>query len=490
MRLDKLLSGIEHSLICGNTDIDISDICYDSRKAEAGKIFVALPGTNVDGHNFISSAYEKGARAFVVERDIELPKDCAVIKVSNCRKALALLSKNYFGDPSSKMTMIGITGTKGKSSITAILKTVLDLAGKSAGTIGTTGVFYADKQFATLNTTPESYETYRYISDMQKAGCTHVIMEVSSQGLMMHRVFGITFDYGVFTNLSPDHIGKGEHDSFEHYLECKAMLWNQTKKGIANIDDQHFSQITKNALCPITTFAVHNKADITADNISLFRDGKHLNVSFKCKTNKGDFSITTNVPGEFTVYNCLTAIAVSLEMGIDFDTIAKALSDISVKGRMELVGETKDYSIIIDYAHNAVSLETILKTIRQYNPKRIVCLFGCGGNRPKMRRFEMGETSGRLSDLSVITEDNSRFEDVMDIIEDIKTGLHKTDGKYVVVPKRKEAIRYCMLNAEDGDIIVLAGKGHEDYQEIKGVKYHMDERELIAEIIEEMKSQS
>ncbi len=484
MRLDKLLSGIEHSLICGNTDIDISDICYDSRKADAGKIFVALPGTNVDGHNFISSAYEKGARAFVVERDIDLPDNSTVIKVENCRKALALLSKNYFGDPSSKMTMIGITGTKGKSSITAILKTILDLAGKRAGTIGTTGVFYADKQFATLNTTPESYETYRYLSDMQKAGCTHVIMEVSSQGLMMHRVFGITFDFGVFTNLSPDHIGKGEHDSFEHYLQCKALLWNQTKKGIANLDDPHFSEITKNAHCPITTFALRGKADVTADNISLFRDGKHLNVKFDCHTSNGDFSVTTNVPGEFTVYNCLTAISVSREIGISFEIIAKALSDISVKGRMELVGDTKDYSIIIDYAHNAVSLETILKTIRQYQPKRIVCLFGCGGNRPKMRRYEMGEISGKYADFSILTSDNSRFEKPEDIIADILIGMNKTSGQYIAITDRVEAIHYAIDNAQPGDIILIAGKGHEMYQEIEGVKHPFNEAQIICDYLD------
>jgi len=487
MKLKELLCGVEHSLLCGNLDCDISDICYDSRKAEFGKIFVAIPGTIVDGHDFLASAYEKGARAFIVERKVDLPKDndLTVIQVENSRKALALISKNYFGDPTSKMTIIGITGTKGKSSITCILKSILDTAGYSAGTIGTTGVFYAEKQFATLNTTPESYETYRFMSEMQKAGCTHVIMEVSSQGLMMHRVYGITFDYGVFTNLSPDHIGKGEHDSFEHYLQCKALIWNQTKKGIANSDDPHFKAVTANALCPITTFALHGNADVTADNISLFRDGKHLNVSFDCHTFDGNFSVTTNVPGEFTVYNCLTAISVSREMGISFETIANALSDISVKGRMELVGDTKDYSIIIDYAHNAISLETILKTIRQYNPKRIVCLFGCGGNRPKMRRYEMGEISGKYADFSILTSDNSRFEKPEDIINDILIGMNKTNGKYIAIVDRIDAIHYAIDNARAGDIILIAGKGHEMYQEIEGIKHPFNEAEIICNYLNE-----
>ncbi len=490
MKLSLLVENIKYKLICGSLDTDIFDICYDSRKAGSGKLFVAMVGTVVDGHDFINSAYEKGVRAFVVQKEIPLDgkSDATFILVDDCRCALALISKNYFGDPSSKMTMIGITGTKGKSSITCILKTVLDACGYSAGTIGTTGVFFKDREFATLNTTPESYETYYYLSEMQKAGCTHVIMEVSSQGLMMNRVCGITFDIGVFTNLSPDHIGKGEHDSFEHYLECKSLLWRQSKLAIANLDDKHFSEITKNALCPIKTYAVHSKADITADNIALYRDGKQLGVSFDCHSAIGSFPIKANVPGEFTVYNCLAVIAVSLELKISFEIIASALSNIFVKGRMELVGNTSDYSIVIDYAHNAVSLETILKTIRQYNPTRIVCLFGCGGNRPKMRRFEMGEIAGKYADFSILTSDNARFEDPNEIINDILVGMNKTSGKYVAIVDRVEAIHYAIDNAQSGDIILIAGKGHEMYQEIEGVKHSFNEAEIICDYLKQIKA--
>ncbi len=492
MRLDFVLDNLEYTILRGNLEHNISDICYDSRKADSGKLFVAMVGTVVDGHDYVMSAYEKGIRVFVVEKPVPLPQDIetTVILVKNCRIALALLSKNFFGDPSSKMTMIGITGTKGKSSITCILKTVLDAAGYNAGTIGTTGIFFNNKEYTSQNTTPESYETYRYLNEMQKAGCTHVIMEVSSQGLMMSRVCGINYDIGVFTNLSPDHIGKGEHDSFEHYLNCKALLWEQTKFGIANADDKHFKEITKKALCPISTFGIHTDADISADNISLYREGKQLGVAFDCHSRNESFSVKANVPGEFTVYNCLAVISIALKLGISVNIISGALSNIYVKGRMELVGDTRDYSIIIDYAHNAVSLETILKTIRQYHPNRIVCLFGCGGNRPKMRRFEMGEIAGKYADFTILTSDNARFEKPEDIIDDILAGMNKTDGKYIAITDRVEAIHYAIDNALSGDIILIAGKGHEMYQEIEGVKHPFNEAAVICNYLTQKETKS
>jgi len=490
MKLADLLISIDYSLISGSLDKEIVDICYDSRKADVNKAFVALVGTNVDGHNYIISAYEKGVNTFIVEKEISLPQDdeITVVIVKNTREALALMSKNLFGKPDEKMTVIGITGTKGKSSITCILKTVFDNAGFVCGTIGTTGVFYKDVKADAINTTPESYETYKFLSQMYDAGCTHVIMEVSSQGLMMNRVCGITYDIGVFTNLSPDHIGKGEHDSFEHYMYCKSLLFKQCRFGIANADDKNFENVTKDAVCPISTFAIHNDADITADNISLYREGKNLGVTFDYSTGNEKHSIKANVPGEFTVSNCLAVISVAHKLDIAPKIVASALSNIFVKGRMELVGDTKDYSIIIDYAHNAVSLETILKTIRQYSPKRIVCLFGCGGNRPKMRRFEMGEISGKYADYSILTSDNSRFENPDDIIADIVTGIQKTNGKYITFTDRIEAIHYAIDNAQPGDIILVAGKGHEMYQEIEGVKHPFNEAEIICDYLKQKES--
>ncbi len=305
----------------------------------------------------------------------------------------------------------------------------------------------------------------------------------------MHRVCGITYDIGVFTNLSPDHIGKGEHDSFEHYLSCKALLFKQCKFGIANADDKHYKEVTNDALCPISTFAIHSDADLTAHNINLYREGKNLGVNFDCVFGNESFFVKANVPGEFTVSNCLAVISVALKLGISKDIIVSALSNIFVKGRMELVGNTKDYSIIIDYAHNAVSLETILKTLRQYSPKRIVCLFGCGGNRPKMRRFEMGEISGKYADFSILTSDNSRFENPEDIIADIVTGINKTSGKYITFTDRIEAIHYSIDTALPGDVILIAGKGHEMYQEIEGVKHPFNEAQIICDYLKQKESE-
>jgi UDP-N-acetylmuramoyl-L-alanyl-D-glutamate--2,6-diaminopimelate ligase len=319
---------------------------------------------------------------------------------------------------------------------------------------------------------------------MINAGCKAMVIEASSIGLKHSRLAGMCFDVAVFTNFSDDHIGGVEHKDMAEYLYCKSLLFRQCKNAAANIDDKSYKEITKDFEGEILTYGFSESAMLRAKNDRLLSDGGFIGVHFETEGLK-ELSLDVGVPGKFNAYNALAAISAASFFDIPDKAIIEGLRVAHVKGRVEPVKVPGNYSLLIDYAHNALSMENVLTTLRQYNPHRLITMFGAGGNRPKVRRFEMGETSGRLSDLSVITEDNSRFEDVMDIIEDIKTGLHKTDGKYVVVPNRKDAIRYCMQNAEDGDIIVLAGKGHEDYQEIKGVKYHMDERELIAEIIAE-----
>jgi UDP-N-acetylmuramoyl-L-alanyl-D-glutamate--2,6-diaminopimelate ligase len=324
--------------------------------------------------------------------------------------------------------------------------------------------------------------------EMVDAGCKAMIIEASSIGLKWHRVDAIDFDYGIFTNFSHDHIGGAEHKDMEEYLQCKAMLFKKCKVGIINRDDEKWQDIIKDATCKVETFGFDKSADLVASNDTLLSTPGFLGVHFDL-SGKENMSVDVAIPGHFSVYNALCAISVCLDMNIPDEVILQGLKQVQVKGRVEIVPIKGNYTLLIDYAHNALSMENVLTTLRQYNPNRLITMFGAGGNRPKVRRYEMGETSGRLSDLSVITEDNSRFEDVMDIIEDIKVGINKTDGDYVVVPNRKDAIRYCMENAQDGDIIVLAGKGHEDYQEIKGVKYHMDERELIADILKEMNAE-
>jgi UDP-N-acetylmuramoyl-L-alanyl-D-glutamate--2,6-diaminopimelate ligase len=309
-------------------------------------------------------------------------------------------------------------------------------------------------------------------------------MEVSSQALMLHRVSGFTFDIGVFTNLEPDHIGENEHKDFADYMHCKSLLFQQCRTGIFNGDSEHLEGILQGHTCRVQTFGYGAGNDLRAEHVELKKEHGALGVKYHAAGIE-NFDVEVNVPGNFSVYNSLTAIAICHQFDVSEDKIKSALNNVSVRGRIEIVPVTKRYTLMIDYAHNAMALESLLTTLKEYEPGRLVCLFGCGGNRAKSRRYEMGEVSSRLADLSVITSDNPRNEEPMDIINDILTGVAKADGKYVTIPDRKEAIAYCMKNAQDGDIIVLAGKGHEDYQEIKGVKHHMDERELIDEIIKE-----
>lgn len=488
MKLSELLQSIDHTVLQGSNP-EITGLAYDSRKVTDGAAFVCLKGYTSDGHRYAASAVEKGAAALVISDDLDtdVPETVAVVKVDDTRAALALMSAAFFGNPAEELMTVAITGTKGKTTTTAMIAEIFEHAGIKTGTIGTLGIVYGGNTYKTDNTTPESYEIQKAMRDMRNAGCKAMVIEASSIGLKHHRLDGMTFDVGVFTNFSHDHIGGVEHKDLEEYLYCKSLLFRQVKNAAANCDDEKYREVTKDFQGELHTFGFGEAAQLRAKNDHLLSDGGFIGVHFETEGSRR-LSLDVGVPGIFNVYNALAAISAVSFFDIPDQAVIDGLRVAHVKGRVEPVAVPGNYSLLIDYAHNALSMENVLTTLRQYNPHRLITLFGAGGNRPKVRRFEMGETSGRLSDLSVITEDNSRFEDVMDIIEDIKTGLAKTDGKYVVVPNRKDAIRYCMTHAEDGDIIILAGKGHEDYQEIKGVKYHMDERELIAEIIEEMKA--
>lgn len=484
MILTQLLSGIEYTLLSGNTDIEISDIIYDSRKVIENCAFVCLKGYTTDGHKYAADAKEKGAACLIVSDDIDLPAGVTVIKVKDTRSVLSKMSSLYFGEPAKELTTVAITGTKGKTTTVAMIRSILESAGIKTGTIGTLGVVIGDDIFKTANTTPESYEIQQAMRRMVKAGCKAVVMEVSSIGLKQHRTDNILFDLGVFTNFSHDHIGDSEHKDMEEYLACKAMLFSQCKIGIVNIDDENTEKLLANSTCQVETYGFSEKAQLVGSDDNLIARPGYIGVHFETRGTK-NLSVDVAIPGRFSAYNALAAIAVCRHFDIPDEAILKGLDTVKVKGRVEAYPVKGNYTLLIDYAHNAMSMENVLTTLREYKPNRLITLFGAGGNRPKVRRYEMGEVSGRLSDLSVITEDNSRFEDVNDIIADIKVGIDKTDGKYVIVPNRIDAIRYCIENAEDGDIIVLAGKGHEDYQEIKGVKYHLDEREVIADILKE-----
>ena len=484
-KLDRLLKRLDYTLVQGDIGREITELVYDSRKVVEGCLFVCIKGAVSDGHGFVEEAALKGAAAVLVQEDVKAPASVTVVKVEDTRYGLALASAAWFHHPAEKLKVIGITGTKGKTTTTYMVKSILEQAGYKVGLIGTIEAVVGDKTIPANNTTPESYIVQEYFHQMVEAGCQCVVMEVSSQGLMMHRTAGFLFDIGIFTNIEPDHIGPNEHASFEEYLACKGMLFRQCRIGIVNRDDKHWEQVLEGHTCELETFGFSPEADLVADEARLVGKPGYLGVAYHAK-GLVDMEVEVDVPGRFSIYNSLTAIAICRHFQVEINNIKQALKAAKVKGRIEMVPDSDEFTLMIDYAHNAMSLESLLSTLKEYNPKRLVCLFGCGGNRSKLRRYEMGEVSGRLADLSVITSDNPRYEEPQDIIEDIKVGMAKTSGEYVEIPDRKEAIRYVIAHGQAGDIIVLAGKGHEDYQEIKGKKYPMDERVLIQEVLGEL----
>ena len=497
MKLNELLEKLEYKATVGNTEktadtanIEISEVVNDSRKITAGCLFICVKGANFDGHMFAAAAQEKGAAAIITQEEVELPGEAqiTVVRVEDTRYAMAFISAAYFGNPAQKLKTIGITGTKGKTTTTYLIRSMLENAGHKVGLIGTIEVMIGEEHIPASNTTPESYDLQMYMRRMVDAGCDTVVMEVSSQGLMLHRSQGFIFDIGIFTNIEPDHIGPNEHKDFDEYMYCKGMLFRQCRVGIANADDCHMEQVMNDHTCTLETYGFGESADLRAVNLAYIHKPGELGVFFDTV---GLISLHAEVPtpGKFSVYNALCAIAVARHFDCTSQEITQALKKAKVKGRIEMVKVSDEFTMMIDYAHNAMALKSLLSTLRDYHPARLVCLFGCGGNRSKLRRYEMGEVSGRLADFTIITSDNPRFEDPMDIIHDIETGMNKTDGKYIEIPDRKEAIAYAINHGEQGDIIVLAGKGHEDYQEICGEKHHMDERELIQEILDERKEQ-
>lgn len=487
MKLINLLKDVNYELIKGSTDVEVSDVIYDSRKVCENCVFVCLKGYNVNGHSFLEDAIDNGAAAVVICEDAEVLDDVTVIRVDDTRAALALMSAEYFGNPAKELTTIALTGTKGKTTTVAMIKYILEKGGIKTGTIGTLGIVIEDTIYKTNNTTPESYEVQQALRKMVNAGCRAMVIETSSLGLKWHRVDGIMFDIGVFTNFSHDHIGDSEHKDLEEYLQCKSMLFRKCKTGVVNIDDEKCEKILEGKTCEVISYGFSKKADYIGSNDTLIAKPQFIGVHFDV-SGKKELSLDVAIPGKFSAYNALAAVAVCSLLNVSDEAIVSGLHEVKVKGRVEIVPVDGEYTVLIDYAHNAVSMENLLRTLREYKPNRLITMFGAGGNRPKIRRFEMGEVSGKLSDLSVITEDNSRFEKAWDIIEDIVVGVKKTEGDYVIVENRVDAIRYCLSIAKAGDIIVLAGKGHEDYQEINGVKYHLDEREVISNILETRKS--
>lgn len=485
MRLLDLLEGIEWECLQGSTDRSVAAVVYDSRKISEGCLFICIAGAKFDGHDYSKEAVEKGAGVLVVSRavDVATDKDVTVIKVEDTRYAMAFISAAWFGHPAEKLKIIGITGTKGKTTTSYLVKSILENAGFRVGLIGTIETIIGDVHAHAENTTPESYLLQEDFAKMVEAGLDTVVMEVSSQALKLHRTQGFIFDYGIFTNLEPDHIGPDEHESFEEYMACKGLLFRQCRIGIVNGDDAHTGKLVEGHSCELETYGTGADCMLRAENLELIHVPGELGVNFHV-AGLMDFDAHVPTPGRFSVYNALCAIAICRHFQVRVPDIQRALREAKVKGRIERVKISDKFTLLIDYAHNAMALESLLSTLKEYNPRRLVCLFGCGGNRSRQRRYEMGEVSGNLADFTVITSDNPRFEEPQDIIEDIKTGIGKTEGEYVEICDRREAIAYVISHAQEGDLIVLAGKGHEDYQEIKGIKYPMDERVIIRELLD------
>ena len=482
MKLKDLLSSIHVLETNANTEMDITEVIYDSRKVTPGSLFVAITGFAADGNRFIPMAMEKGAVAVVTAKKPE--QDIPYVLVESDRFALAMLGINYFGAPAEAMTMIGITGTNGKTSSTLLLKQILEkTVGAKVGLIGTMENLIGDVVVPTERTTPESFELQRLFAKMRDAGCTHVVMEVSSHAIALERVGGVHFHAAAFTNLTEDHLDF--HKTMENYCDTKAILFSRCEKAVLNADDPWFGRMSAGCHCDMLTTAVSGSGDLRAEELSLEADGIRFIAVYKGQR----VPVTLPIPGKFTVYNAMTALSIAIQLGVSLPDAAAALADCKgVKGRVEVVPTPgKDFTVLIDYAHTPDGLENVLSSVRGFCKGRLISVFGCGGDRDPIKRPIMGEIGVRLADIGIITSDNPRTEKPGDIISDILKGVDETMGTYFVIEDRKKAIAYAMDIAEKDDIIVLAGKGHETYQEICGVKHHLDEREVVAAHLAEMR---
>lgn len=477
-----LLKNCNYLCIQGDMHRKVTDICYDSKEVKKGSVFVCLKGYHRDGHDYLQEAVHKGASVLIVQKNVAVEENVTVIRVRDTREALAQIAVLFYGNPSKKLHMIGITGTKGKTSAAYMVWELLRIAGFRAGLIGTIGLQMEKELTPFYNTTPESLLIQKSLRQMVDKGYDFCVMEVSSQGLKTHRVDGITYDVGVFTNLSPDHIGPGEHKNLAEYFACKARLFRQSRVGIINADDKYARKAAALGRCPIRSYGIQNIADYRATETAYEKFPQCLGMSYQLKGICNE-KIEVGLPGIFSVYNSLAALAVCHTVGIPVHAMGSQLREVKVKGRIEEIPTPGNYRLMIDYAHNAVSLQSLLQTLRSYQPGRLVTVFGCGGNRSRLRRLQMGEVAGNYSDYTIITSDNPRYEKPEDIIADIVEGIEKTKGEYITITDRREAIAYAITHAREDDFIVLAGKGHEHYQEINGVFYPMDERNIIDEII-------
>ena len=489
MELKRMLVGLEGLKVRGNLDLEINGLESNSKEIKKDYLFIAIKGYAVDGHKYINNAIENGAIAIIVEegcnlKELNIPENITVVMAKNTREALAICASNFYNNPSSKFKLIGVTGTKGKTTTTYMIKEILEKAGKKVGLIGTIATYINGKKIQDSDrTTPESLELQQIFSKMVEAGVEVVVMEVSSQSLKLHRVDGCEFDLALFTNFSEDHISKNEHPDMEDYFQSKLKLFKMCKNGIVNVDDLHGAKIP--VLFPesnITTYGIDNYANVLAKDITI----TNAYVDFKVKITDRNERVKTGIPGRFSVYNSLAAICVAQKFGISPEVVKEALLEVRVPGRSELVNNKRELTIMIDYAHSPESLQNILQAAKSYTRGRVISVFGCGGDRDTGKRPQMGEISGKIADYTIITSDNPRTEEPQKIVDQIEEGIKKTKGKYEVIVDRTEAIEKAIKMANKRDIIILAGKGHEPYQEINGVKYPFDERIIVNDIIEKL----
>ncbi len=477
MKLGDLCEGLR---IVGNAQTEIKSVAYDSRKVEKGALFFCISGYKTDGHEYARAAVDNGAAALMVTRllDIDVPQ----VVVDNAREAMARISREFYGKPDERLAMIGITGTKGKTTTTYMIKSVMETAGKKMGLIGTIVNMIGAKELHTDRTTPESPDLFKLLRQMADEGCDAVVMEVSSHSLYLGRVAGIRYDVGVFTNLSRDHLDF--HETVENYMAAKKRLFYASKNAAVNADDAAASYMLDGIGIGRLTYGIKEKADVFARNIEITPKGVSFDLCGAC----GMIPIDLNIPGIFSVYNALSAASACMLLGVGLETIKTGLEAMPrVAGRFEVLDTgNRPFTIILDYAHTPDSLENTLITVKGFARGRVVTVFGCGGDRDRGKRPMMGEISGRLSAFTIITSDNPRTEDPFAIIEEIKKGIERTDGAYTCIENRREAIRYAIRNAQADDIIVLAGKGHETYQEINGVKHPFDEKVVVKELLDEV----
>ncbi|HBL06110.1 MAG TPA: UDP-N-acetylmuramoyl-L-alanyl-D-glutamate--2,6-diaminopimelate ligase [Clostridium sp.] len=480
MKIEEILKGSTYTVLSGDESIEINDPQYDSRKIKCEDMFFAIGGINVDGHNFISKAIENGAKAVVVEKDVTLVEGITFIKVENGRRALAIAASNFYDNPSKKMKIIGITGTNGKTTSAFMLKGILEAKGYKVGLIGTIANYIGDKEIHTEKTTPESLELQKLFKDMVDSDIDYCVMEVSSHSLDLDRVYGIEFSQGIFTNLTQDHLDF--HKTFENYFNAKSKLFKICKHSVVNVDDSYGIKLLEKINSRVTTYSIEKESDLRGIDINLESTG----IIFNLKGNEKTYKVQLPIPGRYNVYNALGCIGAALDEGIDMDTIVEGLSKVTVPGRCEnlTLGMNLGFQVIRDYSHTPDSLKNILENLRELTKGKLICIFGCGGDRDRTKRPIMGEIGTELSDIAIITSDNPRSEDPYMILEDIEAGVEKSN--YKLIENRREAIKTALLLGEKDDIIVIAGKGHETYQILKNETIHFDEKEVVLELIEEL----